>query len=617
MKRKIISVLFAAVLTASLLSGCGETGDKPRNAYVPAEQDISKLSFGKYNWPVDQAIDYTKPYNKRFDGLSFTFISGATGSDLPEGMTFEENTLTWRLEARTGLKAKLLWNAGGGAYTQKKGQAITSGEIPDFMTVSLNEYKILVKGDMIADLTDELLNGDHPTIKEIYAMRNNEALEAIKINGRIYGIPVVGASYDGAPVIWIRKDWLKKLNLDEPEDLNDLEEIALAFMERDPDGNGKNDTYGLPITASYGCIGGEANISTLIMNLGDGAAPGTWQKQEDGTMIFGSLMSGVKDALTVLHDWYDKGIIPDDFATWSGTDVAGVITNGQAGICLGPWYCGAGTIYDSICLHPEAEWTAYTLPKEKGGKVYGVEGDCINAIYVVRKDFPYPEAFVYAYDMIESFGNNYNSDAPDPGFTFSQCEGYKVVSEGYNPLGSPVRPDYYTGPVNAVYEKVEQAGGFSSIKSVADLKACVEGKVDEKWIENRIEKALYPAFEVIAAELTGKNPREAVYQGEYSKDQSFDANLTYQYYLLYWVGPKATAAANPIGVSTKFIGDTPSMTTYSNLLAKFEKQEYSKMIMGETDGKSVAAYFDDFVKSYLDQGGAVLTKEVTDAVNNR
>ena len=45
----------------------------------------------------------------------------------------------------------------------------------------------------------------------------------------------------------IRKDWLAKLGLKEPQTVDDLYTIAKAFTEQDPDGNGKKDTYGLII----------------------------------------------------------------------------------------------------------------------------------------------------------------------------------------------------------------------------------------------------------------------------------------------------------------------------------------------------------------------------------
>lgn len=43
----------------------------------------------------------------------------------------------------------------------------------------------------------------------------------------------------------IRKDWLDKLGLKAPTTPDELLAVAKAFTEKDPDGNGKNDTYGI------------------------------------------------------------------------------------------------------------------------------------------------------------------------------------------------------------------------------------------------------------------------------------------------------------------------------------------------------------------------------------
>lgn len=43
----------------------------------------------------------------------------------------------------------------------------------------------------------------------------------------------------------IRKDWLDKLGLKAPTTTDELLTVAKAFTEKDPDGNGKNDTYGI------------------------------------------------------------------------------------------------------------------------------------------------------------------------------------------------------------------------------------------------------------------------------------------------------------------------------------------------------------------------------------
>ena len=40
--------------------------------------------------------------------------------------------------------------------------------------------------------------------------------------------------------VFIRKDWLEKLHLNIPQTTEEMYQVAKAFTEQDPDGNGKN-----------------------------------------------------------------------------------------------------------------------------------------------------------------------------------------------------------------------------------------------------------------------------------------------------------------------------------------------------------------------------------------
>ena len=51
--------------------------------------------------------------------------------------------------------------------------------------------------------------------------------------------------YAGNEGLLVRKDWLDKLGLAAPTTLDELYDVLYAFTYNDPDGNGKNDTYGL------------------------------------------------------------------------------------------------------------------------------------------------------------------------------------------------------------------------------------------------------------------------------------------------------------------------------------------------------------------------------------
>jgi multiple sugar transport system substrate-binding protein len=63
------------------------------------------------------------------------------------------------------------------------------------------------------------------------------------IDGRYYGVPFSRQAF----AVFVRRDWRLKLHLPEPKTWDDLSAMAAAFTQRDPDSDGKADTYGLVI----------------------------------------------------------------------------------------------------------------------------------------------------------------------------------------------------------------------------------------------------------------------------------------------------------------------------------------------------------------------------------
>ncbi|MFI6321824.1 ABC transporter substrate-binding protein [Nonomuraea sp. NPDC050556] len=69
-------------------------------------------------------------------------------------------------------------------------------------------------------------------------------------DGKQYGVPYSAQ----ATALLIRKDWREKLGLQTPQSWDDIVAMAKAFTEKDPDGNGQADTYGLaaPLSTKRG-----------------------------------------------------------------------------------------------------------------------------------------------------------------------------------------------------------------------------------------------------------------------------------------------------------------------------------------------------------------------------
>ncbi|MFF0156800.1 sugar ABC transporter substrate-binding protein [Streptomyces sp. NPDC005263] len=68
----------------------------------------------------------------------------------------------------------------------------------------------------------------------------------VGLDGKHYGIPYSRQ----AMTLMIRKDWLNKLGLQAPTTWQQMLTVAKAFAAKDPDGDGKADTYGMVVPGS-------------------------------------------------------------------------------------------------------------------------------------------------------------------------------------------------------------------------------------------------------------------------------------------------------------------------------------------------------------------------------
>jgi putative aldouronate transport system substrate-binding protein len=96
------------------------------------------------------------------------------------------------------------------------------------------------------------------------------AIDLVTFNGHQYGFP------EPPPIpkregFVIRKDWLDKLALQAPTTPEELLVVAKAFTEQDPDGNGKNDTYGFG-----GFLNGPGLGTRFDFIMGAYGVPGVW-----------------------------------------------------------------------------------------------------------------------------------------------------------------------------------------------------------------------------------------------------------------------------------------------------------------------------------------------------
>ncbi len=106
-----------------------------------------------------------------------------------------------------------------------------------------------------------------------------------------------------------RGDWLDKLNVAEdqlPKTVDDFVALMGRFTKEDPDGNGKDDTYGCSITAMKALFGAYG------LGIGFSGSTSYWVNR-DGKLVNSDVTPEAKEVVGILAKMYADGLIDPEF----------------------------------------------------------------------------------------------------------------------------------------------------------------------------------------------------------------------------------------------------------------------------------------------------------------
>jgi len=124
--------------------------------------------------------------------------------------------------------------------------AAAANQLPDIFMVRREPWQILIKQGLVAPVDDMYPLMPHRA--ENWFAQDSRAYTTV--NGKSSGLAFPGSLQKNEGLV-IRKDWLNKLGLKMPTTLDELFDVCYAFTYKDPDGNGKNDTYGFGAFVEY------------------------------------------------------------------------------------------------------------------------------------------------------------------------------------------------------------------------------------------------------------------------------------------------------------------------------------------------------------------------------
>lgn len=214
-----------------------------------------------------------------------------------------------------------------GQAQQKLSTLIASGSAPDLIWEYDRNYIAQLANQGAIQPIGDYIDKYSTTYKQ-YLADNPDLLSAMTINGEIYAVTskrsVESIANHG---MWIRQDWLDKLQLKAPTTVEELIEVARKFKEEDPDGNGKPDT--VPIVFNGNAV--------QIMRAFFFTNENQWYL-EDGQMKYARTLDRYKDSLAFQKTLFDQGLIDREYITDSNFQRARQLwTTGKAGIYFGSW----------------------------------------------------------------------------------------------------------------------------------------------------------------------------------------------------------------------------------------------------------------------------------------
>lgn len=300
------------------------------------------------------------------------------------GETLENNRYVAAAEKALNIKIKYLWlkNDADKGYEKQLRLAITAGEIPDmFIVTNQNDLVQLAESGLIMPVDDVVDKYFTTWDKQIQSSDGGKLYEMAMYDGQCYGIPCNISDTDTFSYIWLRKDWMEKLNLEAPKTMDDLKSIMLAFKEAKL--GGSENTYGMVIDK-------DLYYSTRGLFAGFSAYPEFWVEDEGGSLVWGGTQENVKKALAFLNGLYNDGLLDKEFITQSNTDAKALMFNSQAGIL----YAGHWLAHDLQKLHdndPESDWICVALPSETGAPVEQYLTPVKRGWIVINESYEHPE----------------------------------------------------------------------------------------------------------------------------------------------------------------------------------------------------------------------------------
>ena len=540
---------------ALLISGCGGIKSISRSLQKENKQTSQEAAAEQKEW--EKAA--TSPYGAYPELVTYTLgqMNGANNSNLPDQNTYEDNAYTRSLRKMLNIQNDNVYMEREDLYDELVNILAKDQTLPDVLVISDRAIlKELVENDLIEDLTDVYENCTTPRIKEMFESYGSDLWDMGSFDGRLMAIPETVTDH-GPRLLWLRKDWMDELGLEEPKTLEDAFNIIESFVANKMGTSDGEDPVGLVCDTD---LVGNTSSSYSVEPVFDKfyASPQQWVNQ-NGQIVYGSVTQETKNALSYLHELYERGVLDQNFALRAQNNLRDLVVDGKCGAFFGLWWTPNNPLVDVYEKDKEIDWEPYYLQKSETDDAYDSFRD--NKYVVVRKGYEHPEIVMKIISVLFDYTRYEANDADEVNEYFAL---------NLDPTARPL-------VINVDYNE-------ATFQITKDIRAVEDGTKKEESL-SAIEKSYYDACESF---LHGKSSTPADWAAYKSRISAVG--------LLVDGGYQSE--------ERRYLDDTDGELPKS--LQQLEKKSFIQIIMGEKP----ISYFDTFVKEWYDQGGEEITEQI-------
>ncbi len=295
----------------------------------------------------------------------------------------EDFPLETKVKNDLGIRLNINLTVGSySSWSEQFSSRAALGLLPDLVYLSREDLITYAQNGVIIPLHDYIVND--PGLK---SKLTEEQWLLSSVSGEIYGFPVVN-EHGPYTAMFIRKDWLDRLNLEMPTTTEELFDVLYTFTYQDPNRTGRNDTIGFttdhlefgtmsPLTNAFGL----PQISSTSIGI-----PQDWI-DKNGEFHFGPTSIQYKNYLQYMNRLMEAGVIDEEIAAQNFLEYRQKMIKGQAGVVsvFLPQYkmfSHNSWMKEIKANNPEADWV-YLPPVKGPGGDFGNNAKSLHSTYSV------------------------------------------------------------------------------------------------------------------------------------------------------------------------------------------------------------------------------------------